>query len=114
MNEIIERVAQAIALWDGSSWEGAIGGREAVRDRYRNMARAAITAMSEPTVEMVAAAFPCEKDEKFSHKDKQLGAAVCLKLGGGADIGLLEGEAVKQAAFLARDYRLMIAAATRS
>lgn len=75
---------------------------------WPDLMRAAIESMREPTVEMIAAAFPCEANEAFTHDDKCLGAAVCLKLGGAADIGIFEGEAVKQAAFLARDYRIMI------
>lgn len=78
-----------------------------------HVARAAIAAMLEPTVEMLVAAYPCVADEDLPHEDKVLGAACCLKLGGPADIGLLEGEAVKAAALLARDYRLMISAALK-
>jgi hypothetical protein len=102
MSEMIERVARGI-IKSGGFLEDA----ETLRFA-RDYARAAIEAMKEPTVEMVAAAFPCGANEAFSHEDKCLGAAACLKIGGAADIGLLEGEAVKQAAFLARDYRLMI------
>jgi hypothetical protein len=108
MSEMIERVAKALqeALEDPA-------GNFDVRPRecYVKCARAAIAAMREPTVEMTAAAFPCDINEQFRHEDMQHGAAVCLRLGGGAHIGLLEGEAVKQAAFMVRDYRLMIEAA---
>ncbi|WNV09930.1 hypothetical protein [Tardiphaga sp. 709] len=103
MSEIVERVARALEL-DSYSRPSPTS----VTEMFQRQARAAIEAMREPTVGMVAAAFPCEANEAFSHEDKCLGAAVCLKLGGAADVGLLEGEAVKQAAFLARDYRIMI------
>lgn len=42
--ERIERVAKAISLWDSNDWDGLLGSRECVRDRYRSMARAAIEA----------------------------------------------------------------------
>ncbi len=108
MSEMIERVAKAVQ----EACEG-LAGEFDVRPHecYVKCARAAIEAMRQPTVEMTAAAFPCDVNEQFSHEDKQHGAAVCLRLGGGAHSGLLVGEAVKQAAFMVRDYRLMIDAA---
>jgi hypothetical protein len=132
MSEMVERVAMAIAKENGDDFDaipkdkpdwtaqrGIFAGRsrdinEPFQCDYLGQARAAIEAMREPTVDMLAAAYPCSANEEFSHGDKVLGAACCLKLGGGADIGLLEGEAVKQAAFLSRDYRAMIDAALRN
>lgn len=116
-DEMVEKAAMALdPLAFGLPSYMSADGR---KDDARIMARAALEAAladhvvvpREPTVEMLAAAFPCEANEEMSHADKVLGAATCLKLGGGVDMGLLEGEAVKQAAFLARDYRLMISAA---
>jgi hypothetical protein len=110
MPEFVELVARAI--YEASNHNKPYSQISAFqREKCEREARAAIEAMREPTVGMVAAAFPCEADQAFSHEDKCLGAAVCLKLGGAADVGLLEGEAVKQAAFLARDFRIMIDAA---
>jgi hypothetical protein len=107
VSDMIERVARALFAEIG--WKGiSHPAFEEDQELWFGYARAALEAMREPTVEMVAAAFPCEREMQFSHEDKRLGAAVCLQLGGGKDIGLLEGEAVKQAAFLARDYRIMI------
>ncbi len=108
MSEMLERVAKAIQ----EACEGPIADFDVrPHECYVKCARAAIGAMREPTVEMTAAAFPCDVNEQFSHEDKQHGAAVCLRLGGGAHLGLLKGEAVKQAAFMVRDYRLMVEAA---
>lgn len=109
MSEMIERVARAICEAERMNPDDALGGWV----HWTDAARAAIGAMRDPTVGMVASAFPCEADQEFTHEDKCLGAAVCLKLGGAADVGLLEGEAVKQAAFLARDFRIMIDAALK-
>lgn len=110
MSEMVERVA--LTLQERA--EGPTGDFDhRPHESYVKLAYAAIEAMREPTVEMLVAAYPCEANEQFSHDDKCMGAAVCLKLGGGADIGLLEGEAVKQAAFLVRDYRIMIDAALK-
>lgn len=53
MSEMVERVARAISSQEGNDWDGQLGGRECVRIRYRNMARAAIEAMREPTREMI-------------------------------------------------------------
>ena len=110
---MIERVARAMAEKPSGSRDSAIwlNLSEHSKDYFLQLALAAIEAMREPTVGMLAAAFPIGANEEFSHEDKCLGAATCLKLGGSASIGVLEGEAVKQAAFLARDYRLMIDAA---
>jgi hypothetical protein len=115
MSEIVERVARASCKADGFDPDDLLcsGSDDLLWTSWVPGARAAIEAMREPTVQMVAAAFPCEANEAFSHEDKCLGAAVCLRLGGGANVGLLEGEAVKQAAFLARDYRIMIDAALK-
>lgn len=71
MNEMVERVAQAIALWDGTEWGGFLGSRECSRNRYRDMARAAIEAMRDPTLEMQAAV-------AFDH-DIQCGLDDCNK-----------------------------------
>jgi hypothetical protein len=45
----IERMAEAIAKWDGTDWHDQLGRRECSRDRYRAMARAAADAMSDET-----------------------------------------------------------------
>lgn len=47
MSEMIEKIAQAISLWDGDDWNGVLGSRDCSRNRYRDMARAAIEAMRE-------------------------------------------------------------------
>jgi hypothetical protein len=120
VSEMVDRVAETLAdksgfVWDTLPEEHDIvcghGMPEGNKGHWRRLARFAIETMREPTVDMVAAAFPCEKDEEFSHADKTLGAAVCLKLGGWDKIGIMGGEPIKQAAFLVRDYRLMIDAA---
>jgi hypothetical protein len=112
-NEFLMGIAEAIY---NSDFDDAPP--QAFRDRdleiienYLGNARAALRAMRDPTVDMVVKALPCERDESFDASAKKLGAAACMVLSGGKDIGLLEGEAVKQAAFLVRDYRLMIDAA---
>lgn len=65
----------------------------------------------EPTPEMIAAAVPCEAQEDYGHSAKKIGAAAVLILGGGRNIGEVEGRLVNEAAFLVRDYRAMISAA---
>lgn len=47
-DQMIERAAEAICLWDGGLWSGALGSRDVSRDRYRNQARAALTAALQP------------------------------------------------------------------
>lgn len=68
-NEIVERMARAIAESDGSCWDGLIGGRKVSRDNYRSLARAALEGAREPTEAMKAAYFelsPINDDEPFN------------------------------------------------
>lgn len=53
MTEMVERVAKAIAEHGGSNWETCLKAPgQRMAGMYRAMARAAIEAMREPTVEM--------------------------------------------------------------
>lgn len=107
MSEMINRIAEAMRL------RAIDRGQPIHPTMAAHLAAAALEELRVPTVDMVAAAFPCDANEDFSFEDKQLGAAVCLKLGGWDKIGILNCEPIKQAAFLVRDYRLMIDAALR-
>lgn len=42
--EMVEAAATQISLWDGCEWDSFLGSRECSRNRYRDMARAALTA----------------------------------------------------------------------
>lgn len=48
-------MAITIALWDGCDWDSYLGRRECSRNRYRDMAAAALQAIREPTPDMLAA-----------------------------------------------------------
>jgi hypothetical protein len=74
---MIERVARAIALWDGSEWDGAVGGQAHIRNRYRKQAIAAVEAMREPTESMVDAGAEHCRDidaDELPHSEPRRGA----------------------------------------
>lgn len=50
----VEKVAEAICLWDGGEWYGYLGSRECSRNRYRDMARAAFAILRDPELRAVA------------------------------------------------------------
>jgi hypothetical protein len=62
----VDKVAQAISLWDGDDWNGILGSRECSRNRYRAMARAAIAAM--PTVAQRARKYDLRALAKFLYE----------------------------------------------
>ncbi len=98
MNEMVERVATALADLPGDP-------------SPLTMARAAVAAMREPTADMIAAAIPCTADDGADYEAKKIGAAAVMKLSEGKNLGTIEGQMVEQAAFMVRDWRLMINAA---
>jgi hypothetical protein len=109
VSDTIERVARVL---EPQAWAAlGIGDTLAYANRRKSSlrkARLAIEAMREPTPEMIAAALPCKANEDYGHPAKIIGAAAVMLVGGGKNIGEIEGRLVNEAAFLVRDYRLMI------